>query len=255
MRPPYFDAGPLRSGDKKLGLGSSAAILVASLGAVMANEASEAGKGGYADDEALRAAVLEPAIAAHRAAQGGGSGIDVATSVRGGIVVARRRPGEPQLELDQATLPAGLVVRVLFAGVPASTPELVSRVRALGQASPAEYAALMRELTAGAEEAVAALRAGSAARFIGALAAQLSGFTRLGARAGAGIVTAEVTELARVARDSGGVVLPAGAGGGDVALYVGTEPPPEALLSAIARARHEDLGLALGVPGLHRKGA
>jgi len=61
---PWFDASELRddSGERKLGLGSSAAILVASLGALELAVCAEA-----RDDElALR--VMPAALAAHRAA-------------------------------------------------------------------------------------------------------------------------------------------------------------------------------------------
>src|SRR5262245_37809403 len=82
---PAFDARALRRGDNKLGLGSSAAILVASLGAVALRDL------GPLSDDALAAQVFEPALAAHRAAQGGGSGIDVAASTYGGVLIAQRR--------------------------------------------------------------------------------------------------------------------------------------------------------------------
>src|SRR5262245_13182412 len=69
---PSFDASELRAGDRKLGLGSSAAILVASLAAADERE--------FASERALRESIWEPALTAHRSAQGGGSGIDVAAS-------------------------------------------------------------------------------------------------------------------------------------------------------------------------------
>src|SRR5690606_33184654 len=79
---PAFDASELRDGDRKLGLGSSAAILVAALGAVRGAE--------FSDDAGLRRAIEAPALRAHREAQGGGSGIDVAASIHGGTLIARR---------------------------------------------------------------------------------------------------------------------------------------------------------------------
>ena len=108
---PWFDAGPLREGDRKLGLGSSAAIVVASLGAL--HGAREPG----IEVGALRRAVFEPALRAHAAAQGGGSGVDVATSVHGGTLSARRT--EAGLSVAPLAWPAGLHLEVWFAGVPA----------------------------------------------------------------------------------------------------------------------------------------
>ncbi|HVU01957.1 MAG TPA: hypothetical protein VHE30_09405 [Polyangiaceae bacterium] len=241
---PWFDAGPLRNGDKKLGLGSSAAILVASLGAVYA------AKTPFDSDEALREAVLGPALLAHRTAQGGGSGIDVAASVHGGAIVARKT--ESGLEVRHATLPADAVIEVLFAGVPASTSELVSKVRAFKARAPHEYAGFIEDLRSGSEEAEQALDDGSAIGLVRALRTQLRGFSDLGERARVPIVTREVARLADAAAEEDAVVLPAGAGGGDVAIYVGTAPPSAALVRAFDAERHERLPLRLGAQGLHR---
>lgn len=85
--PPWFDASELRDGDKKLGLGSSAAILVASLAAL------ELATDPALSDDALCARVYERALVAHRAAQGGGSGVDVAASQRGPSEAGPNRRG------------------------------------------------------------------------------------------------------------------------------------------------------------------
>jgi phosphomevalonate kinase len=239
---PWFDAGPLRAGDKKLGLGSSAAILVASLAAIAADR-------GIVRDDALQRAVFEPALLAHRMAQGGGSGVDVAASTYGGAVVAVARGGK--LEVQPAPIPDSLVVEVLFAGKPASTPELIGRVKALKASAPRDYEALLTRLDMAALAAKAAFEAGSVAGFVAALRAQLEGLTALGQRASAPIVIPEVARLADHAAREDAVVLPAGAGGGDVALYVARHPPSETMLEAITEARHERLDLKLGARGVH----
>src|SRR5262249_55584044 len=115
-RAPWFDASELRRAlpdgtSEKLGLGSSAAILVASL-AVFA-------RGSAKNDEDLRAAVREAAWKAHRAAQGGGSGIDVAASVSGGVLRCTRAGGE--LEVVAHPLPEDVHIEVFASRVPAST--------------------------------------------------------------------------------------------------------------------------------------
>lgn len=239
---PWFDADPLRAGDKKLGLGSSAAILVASLAALAADR-------GITEDDALRGAVFEPALVAHRTAQGGGSGVDVAASTFGGAVIATAKDGK--LDVQPGSIPEGLVIEVLFAGKPASTPELVGRVKALKASAPNDYIGLLSRLDAAARAAKAAFEARSEAAVIDALRAQLEGLTALGRRASAPIVTPEVTLLADHAAREGAVVLPAGAGGGDVALYVGQHPPSEAMRRAIDEAHHERLDLRLGARGVH----
>jgi phosphomevalonate kinase len=239
---PWFDASPLREGDKKLGLGSSAAILVASLAAIAADR-------GTTEDGAPRAAVFDAALDAHRTAQGGGSGVDVAASTYGGAIIATAQGGK--LGVQPVSIPGGLVVEVLFAGKPASTPELVGRVKALKGSAPNDYAELLSRLDVAAQAAKAAFEAGSEPDAIEALRAQLEGLTALGRRAGVPIVTPEVALLADHAALEGAVVLPAGAGGGDVALYVSQHPPSEAMRRAIDEARHERLDLRLGARGVH----
>ena len=240
---PWFDASALRGQTGKLGLGSSAAILVASYGAVVGEE-----RPGISEQE-LRAAALEPCLAAHRAAQGGGSGVDVAASVLGGTLVATRKGAA--LSTRSIELPAGLHFEVLFAGAPASTSELIGKVRAFKARSPHGYAGVMENLVLAAEDAERAFDEGAGPGVVRALRDQLRGLTDLGEHAGVPIVTREVARLGDLAADEDAVVLPAGAGGGDVALYVGTKPPSERLSAAFDAERQRPLGLALGARGLH----
>jgi phosphomevalonate kinase len=243
---PWFDASALRSQSGKLGLGSSAAILAASYGALVAEE-----RPGISEEE-LRASVLEPCIAAHRTAQGGGSGVDVAASVLGGTLVATKSGNS--LSTRSIELPGGLTFEVLFAGAPASTSELVGKVRAFKARSPHGYAGVMENLVLAAEDAERAFDEGSASGVIRALRDQLRGLSDLGDHAGVRIVTREVARLADLASEEDAVVLPAGAGGGDVALYVGETPPSERLSAAIDAERQLRLGLTLGAKGLHLVG-
>ncbi|HVW28485.1 MAG TPA: hypothetical protein VHC69_24140 [Polyangiaceae bacterium] len=242
-RAPWFDASALRGQSGKLGLGSSAAILVASYGALVAEERPD-----ISEDD-LRARVLEPCLAAHRTAQGGGSGVDVAASVLGGTLIAAKSGSS--LSTRPIELPKGLHFEVLFAGAPASTSELVGKVRAFKARSPHGYAGMMENLVLAAEDAERAFDEGSATGVVRALRDQLRGLTELGEHAGVRIVTREVSRLADVASEDDALVLPAGAGGGDVALYVGEAPPSERLSAAIDAERQLRLGLTLGAKGLH----
>jgi phosphomevalonate kinase len=239
---PAFDASALRQEGHKLGLGSSAAILVSSLAAL------ELAAHGPLSDEALVERVLAPALAAHRAAQGGGSGIDVAASAHGGVLVARR--GE-SLEVQRIQWPASLCVEVWASDRPASTPALLARVRDLAERNPSVHRARLDALADCAASAAAAIAAADAARFVALLAEQCAALARLGEAAGAPIVTDEVRALARAAEREDSVVLPSGAGGGDVALYVGQHPPSDALRAHAAAHGHADLRLGIGARGVH----
>ncbi|HLV65965.1 MAG TPA: hypothetical protein VKY73_09130 [Polyangiaceae bacterium] len=237
---PFVDASALRSGERKLGLGSSAAILVASLGARAWKEEPEAPL------DVVRSRVFPRALAAHRAAQGGGSGIDVAASVHGGVLLARRDP--TGLTLEPASLPPGIAVSVLAAREPASTPELLARVRALSMRDSAAHARLMGRQGAASEQAAVAIRNGDAPAFLAALREQAAALSELGAAAGAPIVTPEVSELAEAAERSGCAALPAGAGGGDIVLWVAPDSGP----CVPTHPRLDVLPLALGAAGLER---
>ena len=236
---PWFDASALREGERKLGLGSSAAILAASLGArELATEPS-------LDAAELRRRVFPVALAAHRRAQGGGSGIDVAASVHGGVLLAQR-DGQG-LRLQNASLPSGLRVSVLAAETSASTPALLASVRQLQSDEPQRYARLMGAQAEASERAAAALLAGEAQRLVDALAAQGAALAALGYAAGVSIVTPALARCAAPATAAGAALLPAGAGGGDVALWVSANDAP-----VPADAELRSLPLQLGAAGLDR---
>lgn len=239
---PYFDASALREGERKLGLGSSAAIVVASLGARLLDAEPALGRAELAER------VFPNALGAHRRAQGGGSGIDVAASAFGGIQIAL--PVGDTLRLTAVSLPAGVQVRVLAAAAPASTPELIRRVHALRARDPALYGRLMARQAEASERTAEALLLGDAASFVSGLCEQAEALSALGAASGADIVTPDMARLVSAARSVGAAALPAGAGGGDIALWVsenGAEPPHDDALRPIA--------LALGAPGLERVSA
>lgn len=241
--PPWFDARALRDGQYKLGLGSSAAILVACLAA------RELDRSGPLPDHELCQRVLDPAIAAHRAAQGGGSGIDVATSALGGVVAAVRHG--PHLRAERVALPPRTHVTLWFTGGAASTPDLVARVAELGRRDPARHATLIGALS---EAAGAARRAVTEQRLddlVSALHAQRRGLHALGLASGAPIVGEDVNELADLAAASGQALLPSGAGGGDIVISVGSGPPRPELVARATALGFRDLGVALAARGVH----
>ena len=240
---PWFDASELREGDQKLGLGSSAAILVASLAALeLAVEPA-------LTDNELCARVYERAFIAHRTAQGGGSGVDVAASAHGGVLAARRKAGV--LELSRVQLPSALHFDVWACSVSASTSAFLARIADFAARDPAAHAARIHAQADAAESALLAVERGSSTDFVQAIARQVTTLTALGESAGVNIVTPELAELAQLAAGQDAAFLPAGAGGGDVAYWVGSCAPPPAF---VARARELGLTrvqLALAARGVH----
>lgn len=246
-RAPWFDASALRQGGQKLGLGSSAAILAASLGALELDASPALG------ERELAERVLERARSAHRRAQGGGSGIDVYASVLGGTF--RFELGDDGPSAQPIELPPGLVIEAYWSGTAASTPRLLEQVQRLEERDPAHHDELMGEQARAARRAIAAVEARSAEEFVAALEAQCRALGALGDAAGAPIVPEVTRALAALARREGATVLPAGAGGGDIVLYVG-QAAPSSRFSAYAReVGHEHLELRFGVRGVQSAGA
>ncbi len=242
-RAPWFDASALRSGgahDRKLGLGSSAAIVVASLAALELDASPDL------DDGALAARVLPRALAAHRQAQRGGSGIDVVASALGGVLRCVR-DGEG-VAATPYPWPTELVTEVWSSGEAASTSALRAEVDALREARPATYRACLAALARGAESAASST---SAQGVLDALAAQAEGLAWLGAEAGAPIVTEGCARVSALARAEAAVVLPSGAGGGDVVLHCALGPSSAAVRGAFERAGFARVPLALGARGVH----
>lgn len=241
-RAPWFDASALRDEGRKLGLGSSAAILVASLYA-LAIDAQPA----LSHAELVRL-VFERALRAHRAAQAGGSGVDVASSSFGGTLSYRLLEDGPRYA--PLALPSGLVVELWTCPESSSTRELLAAVAGLSQRSPDAHQRLLFAQALAAEQAAAAAHSADAAALVAALRAQHRALHALGLAAGVPIVTPELAELNPAAESQNGVLLPAGAGGGDIALFVGREPSTHALRGALRARAHQLLPAALSVAGV-----
>lgn len=245
IRAPWFDARALRdeASDRKLGLGSSAAILVASLAALeLATEPS-------LDDTSLARRVFDAALCAHRIAQGGGSGIDVAASAFGGVLRFQlTTDGTVIPSTSPITLPQGISIEVWSTASSAATSSMLAAVRALKEARPSQYHAVIDGLAKAAENAAGA---GTGVAYIAAMHRQLEGLTELGRLAEVPIVTTEVIELDRVARSTGAAVLPSGAGGGDIVLLVSQGAPHADLDGSARRLGLLPLGLGLGARGVH----
>ena len=238
---PWFDASALREGEHKLGIGSSAAILVASLAARLV------AKHGALGDSELVERVFAPALAAHARAQGGGSGVDVAAAAYGGTLCYRRTAHAPVVA--RVTLPRAVVIETWWSGEPATTSELVGRVHGLRARDPETFATLLGAQADAARRAERAVLAGDAPGFVSALHGQRAALAALGRAAGADIVTAAAARLAAAA--SPAAVLPAGAGGGDVLLHVGLEPSTADFHAVAAELGHRLVPLGLHARGVH----
>jgi phosphomevalonate kinase len=220
-----LDSSAFFAGGFKLGLGSSAAALVAFAGALRA----ATGGGGPPPLNAL--------IACHRAFQGGaGSGIDVAAALTGGTVEFRLNPdGMPRI--GSVSLPKSVGFAGIFAGGSASTPSLVGQYRRWADAGSANAAALLRRMFAVAEGGCAAVRESNDAAFVDAIDEYGRCLAELGREIGADLVTGPHRHIGDLAGEYGLAYKVSGAGGGDVRIACGLDD--DALRAFVDRAGAE----------------
>lgn len=234
---PHVDASSLFVGSRKLGLGASAAILVASLAA------REAEAGASLSDPAVRARLFAKGREAHAKAQSGGSGVDVAASVYGGAL--RYVLGDPR----PVSLPKGLVLTVVACATSARTADLREVIDRFAEARPGEHRARLDELGVIARDAADAVERGDAGGFVEGIRRAATSLGRLGHASGAPIVPAGFEDLEVEAAKHDAAFCVSGAGGGDVAVHVGpSRPSPEFL------ARAHALGLFILDLDLDEKG-
>lgn len=178
---------------KKIGLGSSAALTVALVAALT-----------QSND------VIESATRVHRLFQhGAGSGVDIATGVAGGLIEYRMEGAS----ISPLRWPDGLVFRLIWTGVPASTGMKLEHLKGAGHRRSRD--ALAKESTSMA----AAWR--SAAGVIGRFPAYIEALRRFSDQYDLGIFDAGHDKLATEAAAAGLVYKPCGAGGGDVGILLG----------------------------------
>jgi phosphomevalonate kinase len=243
---PWFDATALRANDRKLGLGSSAAILVASIATDLLD------RGGNPNDGSLAQAILPLALKAHAIAQPLGSGIDVVASCFGGTRIAEKCDGS--VAHRSIKLPSAICIEIWAAPLPSSTHDMLRMLEEFRHNHARHYANRILKQAEAAELAARSARVGDARSFVSALTAQRFALEALGRDAGLNIVTPEVSALANMAAEESAAVLPAGAGGGDIAVFVGHRPPSDRLRRLLSAHEHAALGVQLGARGVHGVG-
>jgi phosphomevalonate kinase len=206
------DSTAFFAGGLKLGLGSSAAALVAFAGVCRA-------AAGISEPPELSAL-----IDCHRAFQrGAGSGIDVAASLTGGI--AEFRLGTDGLaRVGSVRLPKSVGFAGIFAGGSASTPSLVRHYRQWAEKGNTQAAALRQRMFDVAEGGCVAVREDDGAAFVAAIDAYGECLVDLGQAIGADLVTAAHRQIGDLAGRYGLAYKVSGAGGGDVGIACGLDP-------------------------------
>lgn len=146
-------------GDKKTGMGSSAASVVAAVASVLAEH-------GLQLKDNLAAVHKLAQLANYRAQAKVGSGFDVASACYGSVAYSRFSPetlehsfaemmeSDWDFRLEKMRLPKGMRLLAGFTGKSANTREFVKKVHAFDEKHHQEHALLMEELNGENEKAV-----------------------------------------------------------------------------------------------------
>lgn len=197
-----IDSSALFAGQGKLGLGSSAAVLVACHRC-------------FAPD-VNRIDAFEQIDHAHRQCQQGlGSGLDVAAALAGGLTVFQRGDA---VSIRDAALPVGVHWCAVYTGKSVSTGHFLNRLEHWRASHRAHFDEHMRALGDLAHAGVRALEKDDGATFCTVAGEYGAAMARLGKAARINIQSDEHTELRRLAVAHGVTYKPSGAGGGDVGL-------------------------------------
>jgi phosphomevalonate kinase len=216
------DSRPFLVGERKLGLGRSAATIAAAVAARRA----------IAGRSLEYPAMLDDALAANAVFQDGqGSGADVAAAVYGGVVVAQ--PNGSGLAVARHALPDGLQVIAGWTGESAPTTPLVAAFATMP--SPP----VLADLSASARTAVAALTARDGGALCDAVARSGELLARFGDETGLPIITPALGRLVETAHRAGAAAKPSGAGGGDCGIALAPSPR----VAAAVKAAWRDAGI------------
>ncbi|GEM_PF-291328 len=218
----------------KIGFGSSAAAVVAIIGAVLKLH----GVGIETLQEKKN--LFKLGIIAHYYAQGKiGSGFDVAASTFGGALAYKRFDSGwlekelrhksvvqiieyrwPHFEAHHVNVPEECELLVGFTGKSASTTELVKKVQQFKQKKPGQYRAIIEGIKKTTNKIVVALEMGSHLQILKLIGENRTLLKALSDASGAGLETPEHTAMIESAAKFGAAAKFSGAGGGDCGIGI-----------------------------------
>ncbi len=216
---------------KKVGFGSSAAVVVASIAAVL----------DFLGCKSTKEELYKLSTIAHYFAQGKvGSAFDVAASTYGGLFVYSRfdpdwlvkkaEAGEklsdilnekwPGLCIEEIEIPEDFRLLVGWTGDSASTSAMIKQMNEFKAKDSKEYFRLYNEIALIAKKAIIAFKKKDQNSFILHLLENENALADLGKASGVNIETPELRTLSDLAADCGGAGKLSGAGGGDCGIGV-----------------------------------
>ena len=243
---------------RKFGLGSSAAVTVATVRALCAH---------YGLDLS-RMEQLKLALLASTEVQRSGSGGDIAASMFGGWIAytafdrewargerAKRSLVEllatqwPGLSVSRVAPPDGLRLLVGWTGSPASTSRLVGGVQSRKTRGGMDYPQFLTESSRCVTALIAALNEGDGKHILAGIRRNRELLRQLGERTGITIETPKLRHLIETAEEHGGAAKTSGAGGGDCGIVlIDDNADIDGLLAAWERADIRVLNLYVHQP-------
>lgn len=224
-----------KTNGNKYGLGSSAAVVVGMVTALL----HLASPLTYSSE-----VIFKLAAVAHFRAQGSGSGADIAASTFGGwlsytsfgpqwlkkCLESRRSTKEiidspwPHLSVTRFDVSRGLSLCVGWAGNPASTGQLIKRVQRWKTANPGQYSLFLQESAHAVKNFLKGQQTNNTARILTSIMQNREALVKLGKYADVPIETLRLATLANLAEKHGGAGKPSGAGGGDCGIALINQP-------------------------------
>ncbi len=202
----------------KLGLGSSASLTVALLFGLLAG----------AQVELSRDGVYRAALESHRMAQEGvGSGVDIAASTYGGILV-HRMDGEP----EPTSLPPEIAVLPVWTGNSAVTKDLVGGVDDALRSS-AQARTVLKRMVDLSEDGCRRVEESDGEGLLRLVNEYMVCFRDLGKESCLPLITPAHGELADLSSRLDVAYKPSGAGGGDIGLFFCRKDQTSAVKRAI----------------------
>ncbi|MFK8016687.1 MAG: mevalonate kinase [Gammaproteobacteria bacterium] len=230
-----LDSAALFVDGAKLGVGSSAAVLVA-LYRLVARE-----------DIAWKTA-FALIDAAHRACQKGlGSGVDIAAALHGGVIVFERDPRFALANCTPICVPKDLHMTSVFTGAATSTATFLEKIIVWRQRAGWEYTAHRDALAGLASAGVGALNNADAAEFCRIADRYCDVLEAFGVAAGVEIVSPIHRQLRDLARDCGVAYKTSGAGGRDLGVAFATDAAALVRFGQLADQLEHCQTLTLGV--------
>ncbi len=193
----------------KFGLGSSAALTVSLLSALME----------YLNKHIEQEDLYREAYLAHRHAQGKlGSGTDIAASATGGVMSYTMPESIDKLngQVKTHSWPENLHMITIWAGYSASTRSFVSNVNVFRDQHPVRYDSIMRTMMELSHEGSWAFENGDTDAFLNIVDDFKNQEYLLGQESDTEIISDVHQEIFRMVRNAGGTYKPSGAGGGDI---------------------------------------